>query len=130
MNKWPKIDELTKCQNWFIRLRESNIIQLSEIISDQEVLNLLGDNALKFMTSKNFHLRNIPVIGLKVNGNQHVKRSMSLGPIFVDLTKNNELFVLDGKHRVLQAIQHKQTTIEAYVGDKAIKAVFPHEESA
>lgn len=128
--EWPKIDELTKCQNWFIQLRKSNIIQFSESISDQEVLNLLGDNALKFMTSKNFHLMNIPIIGLKVNGNQHVKRSMSLGPIFVDLNKNNELFMLDGKHRVLQAIQHKQPTIEAYLGEKAIKVVFPHEESA
>jgi hypothetical protein len=85
----------------------------------------------KFVASETFHRMEIPIDAVAPIGRvQAGATSRTGGPVIVDANKASfgrgmygappQLVILDGKHRHAEAKARGQTTITAYVGDKAL----------
>ena len=113
------IDELLHCYDRLNRMREAGVIKMKPVITRQQIIQMFDQQAGKYMASETFMLKEIKIQGITINGRRHLKRSVSWGPVIIDMHEGHP-FAVDGKHRILDAIDAGKDTIEAYVGDKTM----------
>lgn len=115
-----------KTRNFFNTLLKNGFIQLAEIVTADQVREMLDPVPFPVVSSEIFHLRTITLDSVMPLGGRHLPQSKSVGPIIADIniTKHpGEVIIIEGKHRWLDALDRGDVSIMAWVGQKAIDKV-------
>jgi pantetheine-phosphate adenylyltransferase len=117
---------------YFSKAVAAGLINLADTIDADQVKAMLDPTPVDVVASDKFHLKKINIGSVQPTGNRYIPCSRSLGPIIVDLNilpnpldskSIGPAIVIEGKHRWLDARERGETTIAAWVGEKALHFV-------
>lgn len=118
-----------KMRDNFKQLVDNGFVKFSDYVTAEQVRLMLDPCWMDVVSSESYDLKEIPLQSVKPMGGRYAWVSQSLGPIIVDLKPKNLVWnddlppvvVIEGKHRWLDAEEHGDKKIMAYVGNKAMK---------
>lgn len=121
------VPELEMVRDSVRKFADAGLIQYPSVIYRSQVLKVIDAVPYDVVSSERFVLREVPLDWAKPTGSRFVPCSRSVGPIIIDATADlhpmfqrlGPVCVIEGKHRLLDAIERGRTTIQAWVGDKA-----------
>ena len=109
-----------KMRDHFNQMVKAGLIQYAEIITDDQVRDMLDPFPVDLVNSTSFHLRTFPIKYANPTGDRYLPCSQSLGPVIIDVNQwNTDLgpnLVIEGKHRFLDAKEKGEKDILAWVG--------------
>src|SRR5690606_32364622 len=96
------------------RLRKAGILKFKDVVTKDQIIKLFDEKVASFLKSDEFRLKVIQIdrSRIQINGERHLSRSVSVGPVIVDAGGNDKIFVVDGKHRILDTIERGDKFIE------------------
>ena len=120
-----------KTHNFFNILSKNKLVNCADVITCNQVKELLDPFPYDVVVSDTFHLREIPIDAVKPLGDRYLFRSLSVGPIVVEansvigddseLGQLGPVIIIEGKHRWLDAKDRGDKTIMAWVGKQALE---------
>lgn len=122
-------ENLDKMRRFFDHLVKYKFINCAQTITASQVRTILDPVPFDVVSSKLYHLKEIPIDYAKPYGGRFVPCSRSVGPIVVDinLLTDHPLYkdtgpvaIIEGKHRWLDAKEQGRETILAWVGENVL----------
>jgi pantetheine-phosphate adenylyltransferase len=121
-----------KVKNFHNKSIENGFISYASKVSATQVQSMLDFCNVEVISSETFHLKTIQIASVTPTGTRFLPCSHSLGPIIVDLKTADldaidskkvlgDVVIIEGKHRWLDAKDRGETTIQAWVGEKAFE---------
>jgi pantetheine-phosphate adenylyltransferase len=121
-----------KIRNFHDKCLENGFMSYADKVSANQVQAMLDFCNVEVISSETFHLKTIQIDSVTPTGTRFLPCSHSLGPIIVDLKTADlaaidsnkilgDVVIIEGKHRWLDAKDRGETTIQAWVGEKAFE---------